>query len=580
MVEATINNLKVAELLKKATEGICSCPLKATVVAFCSSSNVLVCKKCIVDHFPHIKSLEYIENARRAKDTVIKYSRKPRCQKHPQATDGYYCFKDKAFKCNDCHMLECIPSKHDSRPFEELFSERRREFDKLSSHMKEVFESHKPFREAVEDFLTHQNQTIDQKFNILMEFIAKRKQEMKHELEKNVESYAENSRLMTERQYLPWKRLASYLEQASNDDFISKTNEESYNKVWPKHFSNYKPKEFLHSQLQTSLLTHSLSFTTDDFPKVDFKLQKETISNIFPFKFPANEAEETKEERRLQLPSTIYCIKSNTAQLQAHHLPTNTKTSYNTLKTSPYTTVTPSITQHNGIIYLCGGTIQNKPVNSLHQFNPPKRPTKCVTGASKDMWCKLANMPRTRCQHGFVAAPDGSYLYVIGGHDGGRVVKSCYRYALCDDHWEWFSDLPVAVCGNGGFCYCEEDDVGKYCIGSVGNAEASLGQVLVYNVSMDDLAFGVGRWEKVDVGVGFSAQGCWTQVGQFAYNEVFVVVTDGRVYSLKMTRGGFCLKRIQKLPPLPFRYVCGFGWNKGKLGLLGDEGVCLELDLE
>jgi len=285
--------------------------------------------------------------------------------------------------------------------------------------------------------------------------------------------------------------------------------------------------------MQDLLETHSFSFSIKDLAQPNLALPSQTINSLLPFKFSPEQI----------LPPTPYCVKQNTNQLQTYEVTTNTYTSYTIANQSSYDYHTPSIAFFNNMLYVSGGSVNSEPIKSVHCFDT----STSVTGVT---WRRLADMPIAVRDHGFVASPDGEFLYVIGGYDGSDWVQSCYRYALCEDRWERFVDLPMVVAGNGGVSFWDHEDFRSYCVVSVGNRN-SQGQVLVCNVStskdkdkeeeedsLGDRTTKKGVWSRVDVGLKFSAKGCYTQVSQVTDKEAIVVVSDNRVYSLRIGSGG------------------------------------------
>jgi len=192
------------------------------------------------------------------------------------------------------------------------------------------------------------------------------------------------------------------------------------------------------------------------------------------------------------------------------------------------------------------------------------------TGVSKK-WDTLTPVPGgKRYLHGFVASPAGDCLYVIGGYLGSA-LKSCYRYCIAEDEWMALTELPVAVCNNGGFYHCRDGVVEEYCVGSVGNSEDIRGQLLVYNVSTKELDFAFGEWVEIHIGIQELTRRFFAQVCQLNGEEAIVVLGEGITYQMNMGRK-FILSPLQTLTSKPFYYTCSFALSKNKLGIFGDRG--------
>jgi len=180
------------------------------------------------------------------------------------------------------------------------------------------------------------------------------------------------------------------------------------------------------------------------------------------------------------------------------------------------------------------------------------------------------------CGHGFVASPDGRFLYTVGGFDGVDVLDRFSRYELCEGVWSELGGLPVAVGGNAAFCYWNEDDLDQYCVCSIGNAHSTNAQFMIFNVSMKELAFDMDRWSIVDIeGSDFCGYWKYTQFCQLRCDDGIVVCNDGGVYGFKIAEGSqvtVSLKKLSAFEGEPFGRNCTFGLSHREIIVLGDQG--------
>eukprot|EP00357_Protocruzia_adherens_P034617 CAMPEP_0115039998 /NCGR_PEP_ID=MMETSP0216-20121206/44518_1 /TAXON_ID=223996 /ORGANISM="Protocruzia adherens, Strain Boccale" /LENGTH=145 /DNA_ID=CAMNT_0002421057 /DNA_START=107 /DNA_END=541 /DNA_ORIENTATION=- len=129
--------------------------------------------------------------------------------------------------------------------------------------------------------------------------------------------------------------------------------------------------------------------------------------------------------------------------------------------------------------------------------------------------------------HGFTCSPDGARLYVVGGCGRRDFSFECWSYDLSGGEWLQLADMPEKALD--GSCFCLGDRDG-YCVVYAYSGSVKDG-VFVYNVSMADVGFEAGVWQRL--------QGC-----QWDRNRGIIFTSRGEARTLELTRGKFALKKL------------------------------------